>query len=164
MDGRIDQTTGRGRTTKTIFASLILLSLAFGCTNPVVEEEPTLDIMDAFKGTVDAWEQVVGEVPYEAYQAVKAIPVVIVDELPSNCIPENLPEGKMVSGCHLAKNAQIYVLDVGNLLFMEDSLKHEYIHALSYSILGYADRDHADPRLWEDGNYLNNVETWACSN
>lgn len=144
---------------------MIFLALSFGCTNPVVEEKPTLDFMDAFKGTVDAWEQVMGkEIPYEAYQDVKSIPVVIVDELPSNCIPENLPEGKMVAGCHLAKNKQIYVLDVGNLLFMEDSLKHEYIHALSYRILGDADHDHADPRLWEDGNYLNNVETWACSN
>lgn len=156
MDRRIDQTIGRA------LASLILLTISIGCSNPVIEPEETLDAMSSFKGTVNAWEQVIGEeVPYEAYQVVKSIPVVIVDELPSNCIPEDLPEGKMVAGCHLAKNKQIYILDTGDLLHMRDSLNHEYIHALAYQVLGDADHDHLDPRLWEDGVSIDNVEAWA---
>lgn len=115
---------------------------------------------DARRATVDAWEKIIGPITTSCYNFTKETSITEVESLPDSC---KAPPGKMVIGCYFTKNNAIMILNTLTIYIKADVVVHEFIHAISFCMIGYTDIKHENIRFWDEFGQ-NTVEVWGCSN
>ena len=138
---------------KHIIISILLLS---ACAIETVPEEPA-DYNKARRVTVDAWEEVFGDVSQECAKYAKSFLVVEVND-----IKEREDQHGTVIGRTFLPAKQVHILIDRDTWQKEDTAVHEYAHILADCELGDPDAGHMNHRLWSDYG-TETVEAIGCA-
>lgn len=120
--------------------------------------KPTYE--DARHATVDAWEKIIGPITTSCYNFTKETSITEVDVFPSTC---KASPGKRVIGCYFTKNNSIMIIKTLTIYEKADVAVHEFIHGISFCMMGYTDIKHENINFWDEFGH-NTVEIWGCSN
>jgi len=135
---------------------LFLILALVGCAMPIEPEEPA-DYNKARRATVDAWEEIFGEVSQECTQYAKGFLVVEVED-----IEEREDQHGTVVGRTYLPAKQIHLVADRYVWEKEDSAVHEYTHILANCEFGDPDKEEMNHRLWVDYG-PDTVEAVGCA-